>query len=147
MAKKVKWEAASEKIKIAIDLDDYADDIKEALKNAIERGLEAIGMHAVDYAVKIVPVITGRLKNSITFATPEMQGFTYDYKDDDENPYSYNVGKGVEDGTVYIGSSVEYAATIELGSSRRKETPYLSPAVTQHNAEYRDLIKDSLENA
>lgn len=146
--KNVKWEAGSEKIKIAIDLDDYADDIKAALKNAIIRGLMEIGDSAVEYAMHAVPVDTGRLKNSITYACKGHEGFTHSYKDDKNNKsYSESVGSGAEDNAVYIGSNVEYAAFIELGTSRRSPRPYLKPAATEHNDEYKKIIKDSLENA
>lgn len=123
MSKKSKWSAGGTNLNIQIELEDSSEDIIEALAIAIERGLMAIGETAEGYAKDIVPVDTGRLRNSITYEVSN------------------------DESAVYIGSRVEYAAPVELGTSRMRPRPYLSPAVTQHNAEYRDLIKDSLENA
>lgn len=123
MSKRSKWSAGGANLKMRIELEDYSEEVIEALANALERGMMAIGETAEKYAKEIVPVDTGRLRNSIT----------------------YEVNK--DDMAIYIGSRVEYAAPVELGTSRMRPRPYLSPAATQHNAEYRDLIKDSLENA
>ena len=123
MSKRSKWSAGGANLKMRIELEDYSEEVIEALANALERGMMAIGETAEKYAKEIVPVDTGRLRNSIT----------------------YEVNK--DDMAIYIGSRVEYAAPVELGTSRMRPRPYRSPAATQHNAEYRDLIKDSLENA
>lgn len=148
MSKKVKWSAGTTDLKLDLTLDDYADDILAALTNAIERGLMSIGMSAVEYAQKAVPVDTGRLRNSITFACKGHEGYAHTYKDDNNKMYSYQVGAGAEEDAVYIGSNVEYAASVELGNSRgMRPRPYLRPAATEHTEEYKDIIRDSLENA
>lgn len=123
MSKHSKWDAGGTNLKMHIELDDFSEDVVMALANALERGMIAIGETAEKYAKEIVPVDTGRLRNSITYLVDK------------------------ESAEVYVGSNVEYAAPVELGTSRMRPRPYLSPAATQHNAEYRDLIKDSLENA
>lgn len=123
MSKHSKWDAGGTNLKMHIELDDFSEDVVMALANALERGMIAIGETAEKYAKEIVPVDTGRLRNSITYLVDK------------------------ESAEVYVGSNVEYAAPVELGTSRMRPRPYLSPAATQHNAEYRDLVKDSLENA
>lgn len=123
MSKHSKWDAGGTNLKMHIELDDFSEDVVMALANALERGMIAIGETAEKYAKEIVPVDTGRLRNSITYLVDK------------------------ESAEVYIGSNVEYAAPVELGTSRMRPRPYLAPAATQHNEEYRQLVKDSLENA
>lgn len=103
-----------------IQITDYGDDIKAAIKDAIERALERIGLEVESYAKALVHVITGRLKNSITHYT--------------------------EGNAVYIGSNVEYAAFEEEGTSKRPPHPYLRPAAEDHMDEWKRIFEDELEN-
>lgn len=124
MSKHMKWDAGGASLKMHIELEDSAEDIRLALANALTRGMMAIGETAEKYAKEIVPVDTGRLRNSITHEVD------------------------TKESAVYIGSNVEYAAPVELGNSRgMRPRPYLRPAATEHTEEYKDIIRDSLENA
>lgn len=111
---------------IAIDVTDHSPEVQKALKNAIERGLEAIGTNAQEHASHIITeagaVVTGRLRGSITHK--------------------------VEEKAVVIGTNVEYARGIETGTHRRKgAVHFLQRAANDYKDEYRKLMKDSLENA
>ena len=66
---------------------------QSALERAIHNALEEIGDKAEYYAKELTPVDTGRLRNSIT----------YDVKTDEK--------------AVYVGTNVEYAEYVELGTS------------------------------
>ena len=102
----------------------YKDNTQEvlyALEKAKKRGLEAIGLVAEGHAKKITPVDTGRLRNSISHAT------------DDE--------------AAYIGTNVEYAPYVELGSPTIKAHHMLQKAATEHTDEYKRLMEDSMKNA
>ena len=100
---------------------DNTKDVLSALEKAIERGLEAIGLTAEGHAKKITPVDTGRLRNSMSHA--------------------------VEDKAAYIGSNVEYAPYVELGARGRDGKHMLQRAATEHTAEYKKLLEDSMKNA
>ena len=100
---------------------DNTDEVLAALKRAKKRGLEAIGLVAEGHAKKITPVDTGRLRNSISHAT------------DDE--------------AAYIGTNVEYAPYVELGSPTIKAHHMLQKAATEHTDEYKQLMEDSMKNA
>lgn len=113
---------------------DNTELIKQATTEAIVRALEAIGMQVENYAKieletpkrhgdgTVRPNIdTGRLVNSITHTT--------------EN-----------NDTAVIGTNVEYAAYVELGTSRSSAYPYLKPAVENHASEYSDIVKEMLQN-
>ena len=121
------------------------DEVLHALQNAVNRGLKAIGEQAVGYAQELCPVDTGNLRGSITYA--------------------------VEGDDCYIGTNVEYAPYIEFGTGVYAETggrqtpwvyqkgdnyymtngikphPFLRPSASNHADEYRNILKDSLENA
>ena len=100
---------------------DNTKEVLSALEKAIERGLEAIGLTAEGHAKKETPVDTGRLRNSISHA--------------------------VEDKSAYIGTNVEYAPYIELGARGRQGKHMLQRAATEHAAEYKKLLEDSMKNA
>lgn len=92
------------------------------MQRAKARALEIIGGKAESYAKKRCPVDTGRLRNSIT------------HQRYDEN-------------TEVIGSNVEYAPYVELGTSRMAARPYLRPAAENHTAEYKRIIKNEMQHA
>ena len=100
---------------------DNTKEVLSALDKTIERGLEAIGLTAEGHAKKNTPVDTGRLRNSISHA--------------------------VEDKSAYIGTNVEYAPYVELGSRGRDGKHMLQRAATEHTAEYKKLMEDSMKNA
>ena len=89
---------------------DNTDEILGELHSKIEMMLEAIGITAEGYAKLLCPVDTGRLINSISHAA------------DSE--------------AAYIGTNVEYAPYVEMGTSRTRAKPFLKPAATEHTSEY-----------
>lgn len=100
---------------------DNSDEVLELSEKAKHRGLEAIGLTAEGHAKKITPVDTGRLRNSVSHAT------------DDE--------------AAYIGTNVEYAPYVELGTRGRQGKHMLQRAASEHADEYKQLMKGSMENA
>lgn len=99
-------------------------DNREAIANAIDMALvtalEEVGLVAEGYAKRACPVDTGRLRNSITHI--------------------------VDEGTrhVAIGTNVEYAPYVELGTTRQKPQPYLKPAAEDHASTYRSIFRKHL---
>ena len=95
-------------------------ELEKEVQQAAARALEIIGGMAESYAKAICPVDTGRLRNSIT----HMQ----------ENAT-----------TEVIGTNVEYAPYVELGTKRNGKQlmaarPYLRPAAENHSEEYKQVI-------
>ena len=125
---------------------DYSADVLNEFHDAGLRALERCGEQAEGYAKDLVPVDTGNLRNSIS------------HKVDDGEP------------AVYIGSNVEYAAYVELGTGKYTEggrptpwvyqddngnwhwtagnpaQPFLKPAVADHPQTYRNIIEAELKN-
>ncbi len=79
---------------MSIDIKDNSNEVLQKLREATEAGLTAIGVKATEYASKAAPVDTGRLRNSIQYS--------------------------VDGNDVYIGTNVEYAAYVELGTGHGK---------------------------
>ena len=123
------------------DLIAHDDEVLEALELAKSAALEAIGAKAAGYAFMLSPADTGRLRNSLTWATKETEGRTFSYSDDEGVQYSYEIGNGVEKDSVYVGTNVEYAIYQEMGTSKIDAQPYLKPAVENHREEYVRIAK------
>lgn len=99
---------------------DNSAEILKAFEQATARGLEKIGLTAEGYAKMNAPVDTGRLRNSITHE--------------------------VDGQEVYIGSNVEYAPYVELGTYKQKSQPFLKPAATEHSGTYRAILEAEYKN-
>lgn len=135
---------------MSVEFKDNSSKVKSEFGEALLRGLEKCGLTAEGYAKKLCEGFkhpTGNLRNSITHTV------------DEEEP------------AAYIGSNVEYAAYVELGTGKyvsggrptpwvyqdekgnwhrtngQKAQPYLKPAVADHADKYREIIKNALENA
>lgn len=97
--------------------------VVDGIDSAIGAALEEIGLLAENYAAKKCPVDTGNLRGSIT----------------------YEVDAG--DNAVYIGTNVEYAPYVELGTPRQEAQPFLRPAASEHGTRYRKVLKKALGGA
>lgn len=129
-----------------IEFIDNSAEILRAFEAACIRALERCGSQAEGYAKDLAPVDTGRLRNSI----------------------SHTVDEG--ELAAYIGTNVEYATYVELGTGKytdggrptpwvyqddkgnwhmthgNKPQPFLKPAVSDHAQTYRNIIEDELKN-
>lgn len=139
---------------------DNTEEVLSAMEKAIERGLEAIGMTAEGHAKKVLTKavytggkdypLTGRLRNSITYAVSGKKAAIQSYSGD------HGEEGGTYDGTapddkekaVYLGTNVVYAAGIETGSHRKAgAVHFLQDAAANHSDEYKKLMEDSMKNA
>lgn len=136
---------------------DNTDEVLAALERAKKRGLEAIGLTAEGHAKKKITkekaVDTGRLRNSITYALAGEETHIKSYKADkggkDRETYTYDgTADGKKGSGVYIGTNVEYAPGIELGTHRSAgAVHFLQDAVANHTDEYKRIMEDSMKNA
>ena len=101
--------------------EDNTEEVSQGIQRAIDRALEEIGLAAEGYAKRACPVDTGNLRNSITHA--------------------------VESGedAVYVGTNVEYAPYVEMGTRHTAAQPFLRPAATEHGSTYRSILERNLE--
>lgn len=138
---------------------DNIDEFQREFEKALRKGLTAIGIEAERNAKREITKLvysrgdkekkyrlTGRLRNSITFALSGEGADKKAYTDDDGNSYSYDgsaPGKKLEG--VYIGSNVEYAPYVEMGTSRMRARPFLRPAATEHSERYKKLMEAAMK--
>ena len=139
-----------------IEYRDNTEEVLSALKAAIKRGNEAIGMTAEGHAKKKITsagaVDTGRLRNSITYALAGEETHVKSYKANkggkDRETYTYDgTAEGKKGSGVYIGTNVEYAVFVENGAQGRTAVHFLQDAATGHTDEYKRLMEDSMKNA
>ena len=117
---------------------DNVDKILKLTDEAICNALEIIGNKGADNAAALAPVDTGRLKNSITSEVSK------------------------DEKAVYIGTNVEYAASVEFGHHQEvgryvpalgkrlvnefvPAQPYIKPAMVNHINEYKDILVSELK--
>ena len=127
---------------------DNSELIKKALPEQIEQALIAIGSRAESHAKENCPVDTGLLRNSITYAIGGQAPAITEYSDDNNEQHGSYSGNAPTDingeMTLYVGTNVEYAESIELGHSKKAPNGFLKNAMTGNTAEYSSLLKDAL---
>lgn len=125
---------------------DYSAEVLNEFHDAGLRALERCGEQAEGYAKDLAPVDTGQLRNSISHAVDESEP------------------------AAYIGTNLEYAPYVELGTGQynpqgrptpwvyqdaksdwhwtkgNPAQPFLKPAVSDHAQTYRNIIEDELKN-
>lgn len=103
-----------------VKVEDHTAEVISKKDELIAKALEMIGLQAEKYTKLLCPVDTGRLRNS----------------------YTHDVRKQEE--AVYIGTNVEYAPYVEMGTSKMKAQPHLKPAVVDHEDEYKKIAATCL---
>ena len=143
------------KLNIKIEQDNSKEVLNE-LDDALERALEKIGLiaegHAKLHLTMSDAVDTGRLRNSISHAThTNAQSISYSWGDstkgrrvkggsDSTTPHG-----SPEKNNVVIGTNVEYAPYIELGTSNIAARPYLKPAIASNISKFKQIIEEELK--
>lgn len=97
----------------------HVDEVITALQSKKNIILEEWGLTAEAYASEACPVDTGRLRASISH-------------DHDDN-------------TMMVGTNVEYAPYVELGTKNMDAQPYLRPAIENHINEYKSIADNELK--
>ena len=101
------------------------NDILRQLENGKRNALTAIGSsaetHTKDNITADDLIDTGRLRNSISHS--------------------------IDGEAAYIGTNVEYAPYLELGTKKITAHHYLKRAVTDHQDEYKELAVEAIKKA
>ena len=134
-----------------VDYKDNSQQILSALEKGKRNALTAIGAtaetHVKDNITADDLIDTGRLRNSITFATGDYSGIGT-YTDNEGNRYDDAKARNTpKDDEVAIGTNVEYAAYTELGTQHITAHHYLKRAVTEHQDEYKKLAVEAIQSA
>ena len=112
-------------------LTSHLDEVLGAEEQAKRRALEIIGMNAEKYAKALCPV-----------GTPESTGKPGYIGGTLRNSISHQV---VDSEEVHVGTNVEYAPFVELGTSKMAAKPYLGPSITDHIGEYESIVESELK--
>ena len=104
---------------------DKLDSFERAMGNRAESAMQEATLRIQADAQRKVPVDTGRLRSSI----------------------GQEVRSGRGSVTGIVGSNVEYAPFIELGTSRMGAQPYLRPALEENRRTIRRLVKQAVRQA
>lgn len=118
------------------------------MHDKVQKGLEAIGAEAEGYAKKNCPVDTGRLRNSITWATSTGQGEPNTSPKAKAEASDYTVLTKPSNKYVYIGTNVEYAPYVEYGDQTHKtgKAHFLRDAAVEHGDHYKAIMKAALDS-
>lgn len=130
-----------------ITFEDHSAEVLAAMESACLKALEECGLVGEGYAKKLCHVDTENLRNSITHQVDSSES------------------------AAYIGTNVEYAAYVELGTGKyypggrptpwayqdakgewhwtagSRAQPYIKPAVADHGQTYRNIIEDEMKNS
>jgi len=122
--------------------------IIEALTEQVKLALEAVGYQAVtDVTRDPIPVDTGLMKNSITFAlsgeAPVDGSYSAD-KGDTSGSYT-GTAPADKEPTLYIGTNVTYAKYIEFGTSKMTARPFMLPKLRANLANYKEILTKYLK--
>ena len=123
---------------VSVKFEDNSPLVLAALKSATLRGLKSCGEKGAEYAKRELEkvkahkcgparpnIITSDLVNSVDSAVVVQ-------------------GRGHK---MVVGTNVKYAPYVELGTRKSWAYPFLKPAMTEHDEEYKQILKDSLQNA
>ncbi|HYX06830.1 MAG TPA: HK97 gp10 family phage protein [Bacteroidales bacterium] len=118
--------------------------VLQMVKQRVNKRLELVGEFVVDRAIfnisghagkDLQAVDTGRLMDSITYAT---NGYLSKVRS--KALAGDGVSKPQEDLTVKIGSNVEYAPYIEIGTSKITSRPFLRTALNENIPEIKQIL-------
>ena len=136
-------------MKTELIVDSHVAEVRAELQDRIPVILEALGLQAEGNAISEITAMgavdTGRLRNSITFATQNAQGSPNTQPGAPAKPEDYTPKGTAEDNAVYIGTNVEYAQYIELGARGRAPRPFLKNAVMNYQNDYKEIIEKGLK--
>lgn len=145
---------------VSIEIRDNSGQFFSELKNKVPKALETIGLTAEGYAKRLCPVgtpestgikgyIGGTLRNSITHALDGESAAISEYTDNAGNDKGSYSGTAPQNSalsrSVYIGTNVEYAPYVEMGTSRTRAKPFIQPAVTGHGGEYKQIVEREMK--
>lgn len=99
-----------------VKFDSNLKEVENALEQAVSRALFKVGAFVETEAKTVVPVDTGRLKNSIEHQENSSEQYTE------------------------IGSKVEYAPYVETGTYKMKAQPYLRPSIERNKSQIQSII-------
>lgn len=142
---------------IKIDFHSNRTKIIEAMRKQVETAMQKIGEVAADETSQAIDgkgmrraVLTGRMKNSIQYATQNHSGFSYTYSDDSGKIYSYKMPKVADaEPVVYVGTEVYYAEFVHFGMGYHVQfgaREFLRLGFFAEINSYKNIVQTELKN-
>ena len=134
---------------VSINIEDHSRELLETLHDKIPVALEECGLAAEGYAKRLCAVDTGLLRNSITHAISGQPPAISQYSDNSGIQHGEYSGSAPSDGgehemSMYLGTNVEYAPYVEMGTSRTMAQPFIEPAISNNKDKYIKILESEL---
>lgn len=141
---------------VSVKITDNSDEFLAELEKRARGALVAVGVQAEGHCKQELShtpkrIDTGLLHNSITYAYAGEPTAIKSYHGDKERngaipTGSYSGSAPVEmNPTVYVGTNVEYAPYVEMGTDRMKPNHFIKNGCSKNKDEYIGIIKKHLE--
>lgn len=117
---------------ISVDIQDNTAQVLADFKNKKEKCLEMLGLQGERNAVIEI--------NKVVYHAPESKS-GYVRTGTLRNSLSHTS----HGDAAYIGTNVEYAPYVEMGTIKMKARPYLKPAVMNHVDEYKQIVQSVMK--
>ena len=98
----------------------YLREVKGEMKRRREKALQSVGHFGLSEITVRAPVLTGALRDSYDFHT--------------------------ETDTLTLGSPIDYAPWVELGTSKSRAQPHFVPAITGNLDRVNRLLQEAYNN-
>lgn len=129
---------------IGVKFEDNSVKFKKDWENKRKKILWAWGLKWQELATKIITinriVVSGRLRGSLTFITPDKVG-TPISRVPENKPSDFLKGKAPEN-SIIVGSNVEYAAKNELENPKGS---FVRPAILTYRDSYQNIAKQIMK--
>ena len=115
-----------------VDFTDNSKEFIDELKSKAQAALEPCGLMAEGYAKMNLQKPKAHSDGT---SRPNVQSATL----------VNSISHAVDGESAYIGTNVEYAPYVEMGTSKSRPYPYLQPAVQDHESEYQAIFIQHLQ--
>lgn len=130
----------------SVRIESHIPEVTEEMHEVVEGWLAAVGLDAASVASNYAPVDTGRLRNSISFATVKEHDGMNSHDGVPASPADYALKAMPETDAVYIGTNVDYAPYHEYGTSKKvKARHFIQFGMTAHKSQYKSLLQKAME--
>jgi HK97 gp10 family phage protein len=110
----------------------YRPEVEQAIKKAIDVGMEAVAQAAEANAISEVTTLVYDAPPSPTYVrTGDLRkSITHKYVQAEQ--------------TAYVGANIDYAPYVEFGTRKMASRPFLRNSVQKYTGEYAAILKDAL---
>lgn len=109
----------------------HLGEVKQELAERIPLILEALGLEAEGNAITEV--------NKLVYDTPQSPSYVRTGR------LKNSISHAVSGDTAYIGTNLEYAPYVELGTSRMAPRPFLRNGIMNYVDDYKRIVEDGLK--